>query len=354
MQRIRMSVLHRISGCNSAARAADVLFIHGLGGDAFATWGAGQDALRSWPCWLGEEFPSVGVWSLGYAASPTKWLRLLAPFSKRWRDLGHSAALPDRGLQTLDLMVQQGFGGRPILFVCHSLGGLLAKQILRKAADATELRKRAVFSQTRAVLFLATPHDGADLATLVDSFRTVLGTTVSLEELRAHDAHLRDLYNWYRNQSAVMGIHTASYFEVRSVKGVTIVDPTSAHPGVGADPIGLDEDHISIAKPAARDAQVCGALRDLLRNHVLDSCSRIVVQAESTPITRASSPQVVTKSEGAALLRTESATHQDDELASLKTQLSRIRDLRLEKLIDEEIAQEYQRRLLDGLVKPEK
>jgi hypothetical protein len=42
------------------------------------------------------------------------------------------------------------------------------------------------------------------------------------------------------------------------------------------------------------------------------------------------------------------------ELEILKEKLSRIRDLRAEKLIDDEVAVEYQRRLLDDLVKPEK
>lgn len=38
----------------------------------------------------------------------------------------------------------------------------------------------------------------------------------------------------------------------------------------------------------------------------------------------------------------------------LKSRLSRLRDLRAERLIDDEIALEYQRRLLDELVKPER
>ena len=44
----------------------------------------------------------------------------------------------------------------------------------------------------------------------------------------------------------------------------------------------------------------------------------------------------------------------NDGLATLKAKLSSIRDLRSERLIDEEIALEYQRRLLDELVKSEK
>ena len=289
-----LSVLHKISGCENAARQADVIFIHGLGGAAFTTWRHDEDDSSSWPHWLGQEFPEVGVWSLGYAASPTQWTRLLGWIFKRWRDAGHSMALPDRALQVLDLMVQRGLGQRPILFICHSLGGLLAKQVLRKADDGPEPRKKQVASQTRAVLFLATPHAGAELASLVNAFRTVFGATVSIEDLRAHDAHLRDLYGWYRNRAFDLGIETVSYYDLRGIKGVLpIVNPTSAHPGVGTDPVGLDEDHLSIAKPREPDAQVCGAARALLRNHVLAPRQAPPPQPQSPPVAAAKAPQEI-------------------------------------------------------------
>ncbi len=247
-----------------------MVFVHGLGGDAFSTWRHGKDNSTSWPHWLGEEFPDVGIWSLGYAASATKWIRVLGWFSKRWRESGHGMALPDRALQVLDLMVQRGIGQRPLLFICHSLGGLVAKQILRASSDAVSAPSmQAVFGNTRAVLFLATPHGGAELATRLAAFRIVFGATVTIQDLRAHDPHLANLLDWYRKHASPERIQTATYFELRGVKGVTIVNRTTSHPGVGADPVGLDEDHLSIAKPRERDAQVCGAARDLLRNCVL-------------------------------------------------------------------------------------
>ena len=290
-----MSQLHPISGCGNTARKADVLFIHGLGGEAFTTWRHGDDESTSWPHWLGKEFPEVGVWSLGYAASPTRWAKLLRLIGRGSRDSGHSMALPDRALQVLDLMTQQGLGQQPLFFVCHSLGGLVAKQILRKASDATDERKQRVARQTRAVLFLATPHAGATLASLVDAFRTVFGATVSMEDLREHDAHLRDLFDWYRNHAPQLRIQTVTYFETRSVKGVLpIVNPTFAHPGVGADPVGLDEDHLSIVKPRKTDAQVCNAARDLLRDHVLASPPvGPATPASVPPAAPAAPPQVV-------------------------------------------------------------
>lgn len=267
-----MSTLYPISGCENVSRKADVIFIHGLGGDAFATWRRGEEESACWPSWLGSEFPDVGVWSLGYPASPTKWAGFRRWFSKRCSNTGHTMSLTDRASQVLDVMVQQSIGQRPILFICHSLGGLLVKQILRKAHEAVDNpRKNQVATNTRAVLFLGTPHIGAKLASLLNSLRHIFAATVSIEDLRSHDAHLRDLYDWYRNHSLPLGIKTVTYFESKRIGPWLIVEPGHAHPGVGDDPVPLDEDHLSIAKPSTSCAVVCNTARDLLRNCVLAS-----------------------------------------------------------------------------------
>ncbi|HET7233646.1 MAG TPA: tetratricopeptide repeat protein [Longimicrobium sp.] len=275
-----MSELHRISGCENETRAADVVFIHGLGGDAFATWGEGVDRGNGWLAWLGEEFPGVGIWSLGYAASPTKWPRFLGLFSQRWRDAGYTMALLDRAVEVLELFAQRGVGERPLVLICHSLGGLLAKQVLRRSYDAHDPRLQQVARNTRAVLFLATPHAGSVLASLMNAFRVVFGATVSIEDLREHDPHLRDLSEWYRNHTPKLGIETATFYEQRAVRGlVQIVNQTSSHPGIGAAPVPLDEDHVSIAKPRSRDSLVYGAARGLIRH----AQARAVTARTQTP-----------------------------------------------------------------------
>ena len=76
-----------------------------------------------------------------------------------------------------------------------------------------------------------------------------------------------------------------TYFETRDVFGARIVNETSSHPGVGADPVPLDEDHLSIAKPRKPDAQVCGAARDLLRGHVRGSRRAGAVPSDLPAIT---------------------------------------------------------------------
>ena len=100
------------------------MFIHGLGGDSFGTWRDGTDDANLWPRWLGEEFPDVGVWSLGYAASLSRFARIFSRFLKLGRDAGHSMALPDRAVQVLDLIDSGGFfvdwlaGNRPARLTC--------------------------------------------------------------------------------------------------------------------------------------------------------------------------------------------------------------------------------------------
>lgn len=260
-----MSTLHRISGCENTNRKADVLFVHGLGGDAISTWGHNKSTF--WPRWVGEEFKDVGVWCLGYPANATKWWRpkLLDYFFSKFPAQNGAMALQRRGTQVLDQLSQHGFGAKPIVFVCHSLGGNLAKQILRASNEAIDIQRQMIFKKTQAVLFLATPHAGADLATLAHNLK-ILRPTVPLEDLRADCALLEDLQNWYRHHTPLAGIQTYTYYEQRAVFGVIVVGSSSAHPGVGHDPVALDEDHISIAKPQSKDAQVFGALRTILNN----------------------------------------------------------------------------------------
>jgi len=270
IQGLWMAKLHRISeACDNPQRKADVVFIHGLGGDAFATWRHGEGDDTSWPHWLAAEFPDLGVWSLGYTAKPVDSLGPLADlFRSGKRDTGQSMSLPDRAVQVLDLMrLDARFRADcPVVFVCHSLGGLLAKQILRQANDhLNHADSRAMTRRIAGVLFLATPHQGAVLASLANRFSTIFGPSASLAALKAHDPHLRNLYNWYRSHAPSLGIATQTYYEGRDVFGFRIVDETSSQPGVGPDAVMLDEDHLSIAKPRDRSAQVCLALNALLR-----------------------------------------------------------------------------------------
>jgi len=179
--------LLEISGCDNPSRCGDVIFVHGLGGSARGTWHPQekQNDDNFWPKWLGDDFSNVGIWSLEYEVEPFKWK-------------GSSMPLADRATNILDLLDSYGIGDRPLIFITHSMGGLLVKQMLRSARDFVTWT--AIASQTRGIVFLSTPHSGADLANWIQHIGSILQTTVSVEELEAHHPRLRELNLLYRVQ----------------------------------------------------------------------------------------------------------------------------------------------------------
>jgi hypothetical protein len=267
-----MAELLPISSPLAAERQLDVVFVHGLGGDPIETWRSGKDENTSWPHWLALEFGSqVGVWSLGYAAAPTRWEGVRVPFfGGKDPDAGAAMSLPRRAENALDRLVGAGIGQRPVCFISHSLGGLLVKSILRRSADSQFAPERLqVVEQCRGVLFLATPHHGSRLADLAVALKVYL-PSVSTLDLKDNDDHLMDLYEWYRSYAPSHHILTRSYYENKETKGVVIVVPrSSADPGVADDtargPTPLDRDHLEISKPRNRQDQAYIGSTQLIR-----------------------------------------------------------------------------------------
>jgi len=260
-----MSELYRISTSDNSKYEADVVFVHGLGGDAFETWRHKKPNIEgSWPYWLAEDHPNVRVWSLDYPANRTKWSRLW----KRSRDTGNTPLL-DMADEVLGDLALDNIGEHPILFVCHSLGGLLTKQILRNAELSKNEEKRAIFQNTRLVLFLATPHAGAKLASLASYFEKVIQPTVMVEDLKEDDSQLRDLHRWYLSSSKEAGIMTVSFCEGRDTLVGRIVTRTSCELGIDDSTLLNNEDHFSIAKLSSQEAPVYRKTCDLLADYVL-------------------------------------------------------------------------------------
>ncbi|RYP73119.1 hypothetical protein DL769_004280 [Monosporascus sp. CRB-8-3] len=53
---------------------------------------------------------------------------------------------------------------RPLLFVVHSLGGIVVKELLRRSSGCRQGQShlRSVFESAKGIMFFGTPHDGAD------------------------------------------------------------------------------------------------------------------------------------------------------------------------------------------------
>ncbi len=62
----------------------------------------------------------------------------------------------DRTAQFLAYLEAHDVGAQPVIFICHSLGGLLAKQALRHAFDREGPKLKNLLEQTRGIVFLGT------------------------------------------------------------------------------------------------------------------------------------------------------------------------------------------------------
>jgi hypothetical protein len=263
-----MSELSEVGGGRNPDRTGDVVFVHGLNGDPKEYWQRDGRPDTFWPGWIAEdaEFASLGIWCMGYQAAAFQWK-------------GGAMPLEVRATNALDLLDQNGIGQRPIVFVTHSLGGLLIKQMLRNAKDFRKPAWKSIATHTRGIAFISTPHAGSNLATYVTYLGWLLRASVSVEDLRTNEPHLTNLNLWFRqnvgfSDSDELPIRSLVYYEEQKTRwrafrllGAIVVDRTSADPGLkDVIPVGLDADHRSIHRPASKSDQLYRGVR----KHIAD------------------------------------------------------------------------------------
>lgn len=232
---------------NPEQAALDVVFIHGLDGDARKTWSR-EDRQSFWPQWLVDDIDDVAVWTVDYDA-----------WSSAWR--GRSMSLQDRTINLLAQLQNHSIGERALCFVTHSMGGLLAKDLLMHAAEGrTEFASFATV--TKGVVFLATPHNGSGLTKAVQALSVLYRGTPAVEDLRRNAPYLRHLSDRYRDWVDEVKIRNLVFFESHPTMGLWVVDEASANPGLPrVPPIPVDANHIDICKPLNRSSLVYGQVR---------------------------------------------------------------------------------------------
>ena len=231
-------VFHCVSA--SDASLIDVVFVHGLTGDAYKTW-TSDDEDEFWPKWLQADLQHISVFTLGYPTS------LFEKWAKKEMDMFERAA------NVLELFAGRNLGRRPIVFVAHSLGGILTKLILRKSLESEDEDWRQIYDSTKLVIFLSTPHTGPALASVLD---VVPFTSRQIKLLSNDTGFLHDLNEQYRTfANNRPDLSTAVYYEKYATKKIAVVvSREAADPGVSKTvPVALDKDHITICKPDNRE-----------------------------------------------------------------------------------------------------
>lgn len=236
-----------------------VLFFHGLGGTPYGTWQSSGDPKECWLKWLDEDIDDLAVWTVGYEAACSRWL-------------GSAMHLTDRAANVLErLLSEPRLQTGDIFLVGHSFGGLVIKQLLRSAESMTHKRVEVAtfLARIRRVAFLATPHSGADSATLVDYLRFFFRPSAATSCLIRNDPNLRDLNYWYRDWSNEHNIDHLIFTETKlTYSAIFVVKPDSSDPGLSSRPIPIDADHFSVCKPDDRSSEIYLHLREFLQRTI--------------------------------------------------------------------------------------
>ncbi|KAI4262525.1 MAG: hypothetical protein L6R42_002303 [Xanthoria sp. 1 TBL-2021] len=237
---------------DDGAPIVDIIFVHGLGGTSQETWSRNRDPQFFWPReWLPSEpgFEQARILSFGYnahfASSGRENVLDIADFAK---DLlfGMKYGLNEdsQGLEV---------GKVPVIFVAHSMGGLVVKKahILGQNDD----QYRQYINATSAILFLSTPHRGTNLAELLNRILTVSVFNHSpkhyIAELRQNSPALQDINEQFRNIATHLNVF--SFYETQQTavgpRKMMVLEKDSSILGYPNEVSkALDADHHNVCK----------------------------------------------------------------------------------------------------------
>lgn len=136
--------------------SVDIVFVHGLTGNAYNTW-LHKDARVHWPSEiLRQDIPDARILSFGYDADIVNFWN---PVSNS-RLSNHAESLVG---DLVRMRERTNTETRKILFVAHSLGGLVIEYALSHSRNTAEKFLHQVERRTAGIIFLGVPHYGADL-----------------------------------------------------------------------------------------------------------------------------------------------------------------------------------------------
>ncbi|KAI0404117.1 hypothetical protein F4802DRAFT_568981 [Xylaria palmicola] len=261
----------------------DVILVHGLNGDPQKTWTAKNGVF-----WPADLLPSslrdarANVLVYGYNADV---------YSKK-----HGSTPSDNFIymhaQTLVTSLthyrkDELTSANPIVWVCHSLGGILVKRALLYSNDLRTSQHedyRSIYVSTYGMVFLGTPHTGSDIAT----WGTVLqamsdavvprsffhSESVLLKTLKRDNETLQNINNHFLDVYQRFKILMAHENHKTDLKGtkMLVVDATSAGPQLpGVTYYAIEATHSTMCKFDSKNAPGYRTIATAIREWVSDA-----------------------------------------------------------------------------------
>ena len=202
-------------------KIVDVIAVHGLQGDAIKTWEHtnGKMWLRDF---LSPELPFARIMTFGYD-STVLLSKSVADIEDKALELLNQLSLERTSLEPADS------NGRPIVFIGHSLGGILVKKSIILAHERSdEPAYKDVLGNTKGIAFLGTPHRGSDgawwgsiVANIVKDLS--IGTSTNprlLSDLKKDSSSLGNISSQFVHRTKGVRIYT--FYETKKTGSVVV------------------------------------------------------------------------------------------------------------------------------------
>ncbi|KAF8854611.1 hypothetical protein BDZ45DRAFT_596807 [Acephala macrosclerotiorum] len=236
---------------------SSIVFVHGVTGHREHTWSTGKDT-RPWPeALLPQKTPDARLLSFGYDATVVGLRSSIS--SNRLGD--HAKNL----LATLATHRDNDKSSkRPIIFVAHSLGGLVCEDALTASKASPEIHLQRIYDYTFGILFLGTPHSGTILATvsgrLAQLINPVTRTNLRIVNVLRRDsevlARIQNEFHTLLRSHMDEGCHPIEitcFYEELPLPGIGVVVPKHSAILPGYPAISIHKDHREMVRFTGKD-----------------------------------------------------------------------------------------------------
>ncbi|VTT84040.1 unnamed protein product [Fusarium fujikuroi] len=253
----------------------DIVFVHGLKGDCQKTW-TDKASGSPWPkTLLPLEIETARVLTYSYDSTVTG--KDDVPSQNRISNHAYNLVTALASLRQSD-----NTNSRPIIFICHSLGGLvcqdgsLRKQALVAAKQRSEQHLQDIVNFTRGVIFLGTPHHGSSLAKIGELVSRSVGlikeTNSDIIQVLTKDsevlARIQDSFQallMARSKDEATMIDITCFYEELPTKKFGVIVPKHSAILPGYISIGIHKNHADMTKFSNSEepgfVAICGELK---------------------------------------------------------------------------------------------
>jgi hypothetical protein len=215
----KIGLFELAKGKHDDEKTIDVVAVHGLQGDLYQTW-THENGTMWLESILPDKIPYARIMTFGYNSA--------IAFSSS------EAMLEDKSIELINRLTMKrssvGNGStRPIVFVCHSLGGILVKRALILAHErSSDTHYRNILDNTKAIAFLGVPHRGADAAWWATfAANSLKGATLGMT---THTALAKDLQKASPTLAAISkqfvdrgkSLKIYTFYETRKLSGIVV------------------------------------------------------------------------------------------------------------------------------------